>query len=89
SDIGIALSQTIPLNKFAVSGIETVVGAITGLDGSGFSGISLVGSLASVFGTAINASVGALAALGQISGIWVGGGCLVPWGLISAAAICG
>lgn len=62
SDIGIALSQTIPLNKFAVSGIETVVGAITGLDGSGFSGISLVGSLASVFGTAINASVGALAA---------------------------
>lgn len=71
SDIGIALSQTIPLNKFAVSGIETVVGAITGLDGSGFSGISLVGSLASVFGTAINASVGALAALGQISGIWV------------------
>lgn len=89
SDIGIALSQTIPLNKFAVSGIETVVEAITGLDGSGFSGISLVGSLASVFGTAINASVGALAALGQISGIWVGGGCLVPWGLISAAAICG
>lgn len=89
SDIGIALSQTIPLNKFAVSGIETVVGAITGLDGSGFSGISLVGSLASVFGTAINASVGALAALGQISGIWVGGGCLVPWGLISVAAICG
>ncbi|HBF4789357.1 TPA: hypothetical protein KOP05_002976 [Clostridioides difficile] len=89
SDIGIALSQTIPLNKFAVSGIETVVGAITGLDGSGFSGISLVGSLASVFGTAINASVGALAALGQISGIWVGGGCLVPWGLISAVAICG
>ncbi|MCI9977190.1 hypothetical protein AB8L61_12155 [Clostridioides difficile] len=89
SDIGIALSQTIPLNKFAVSGIETIVGAITGLDGSGFSGISLVGSLASVFGTAINASVGALAALGQISGIWVGGGCLVPWGLISAAAICG
>ncbi|MCC0717581.1 hypothetical protein [Clostridioides sp. ZZV14-6105] len=89
SDIGISLSQTIPLNKFAVSGIETVVGAITGLDGSGFSGISLVGSLASVFGTAINASVGALAALGQISGIWVGGGCLVPWGLISAAAICG
>ncbi|WP_044496399.1 membrane protein, partial [Clostridioides difficile] len=78
SDIGIALSQTIPLNKFAVSGIETVVGAITGLDGSGFSGISLVGSLASVFGTAINASVGALAALGQISGIWVGGGWLVP-----------
>lgn len=89
SDIGIAISNSVPLNKVAVAGIQTLVGAITGLDGSGFSGISLVGSLASVFGTAINASIGGLAALGQIAGIWVGGGCLVPWGLISAAAICG
>lgn len=89
SDMGLALSQAIPLNKLAVACIQTVVGAITGLDGSGFSGISLVGSLAAVFGTAVNASVGALCALGQIAGIWVGGGCLVPWGLISAAAICG
>lgn len=89
SDMGIALSQAVPLNKLAVASIQTVVGAITGLDGSGFSGISLAGSLASVFGTAVNASVGALCALGQIAGIWVGGGCLVPWGLISAAAICG
>ena len=89
SDMGLALSQAVPLNKLAVASIQTVVGAITGLDGSGFSGISLAGSLASVFGTAVNASVGALCALGQIAGIWVGGGCLVPWGLISAAAICG
>lgn len=89
SDIGIAISNIIPLNKVAVVSIQSIVGAITGLDGSGFSGISLVGSLASVFGTAINVSVGALAALGQIAGIWVGGGCLVPWGVISAAAICG
>ena len=87
--MGVALSNTIPLNKFAVCSIQTVVGAITGLDGSGFSGISLVGSLANVFGTAVNGSVGALCALGQIAGIWTGGGCLVPWGLISAAAICG
>ena len=89
SDMGVALSNAVPLNKLAVCSIQTVVGAITGLDGSGFSGISLVGSLANVFGTAINSSVGALCALGQIAGIWTGGGCLVPWGLISAAAICG
>ena len=89
SDMGLALSQAVPLNKLAVASIQTVVGSITGLDGSGFSGISLAGSLASVFGTAVNASVGVLCALGQIAGIWVGGGCLVPWGLISAAAICG
>ena len=89
SDMGVALSNLVPLNTFAVCSIQTVVGAITGLDGSGFSGISLVGSLAAVFGTALDISVGALCALGQIAGIWTGGGCLVPWGLISAAAICG
>ncbi|NNA99681.1 hypothetical protein HBO33_31650, partial [Pseudomonas gessardii] len=30
-----------------------------------------------------------LTALGQIAAIWVGGGTLVPWALIPAAAICG
>lgn len=89
SDIGIALSNAVPFNKFAAASIETVVGGITGLDGSGFSGMSLAGSLAAVFGTAIDINVGALAALGQIAAIWVGGGCLVPWSLIAAAAICG
>ncbi|MEF9992711.1 MAG: hypothetical protein RRZ84_08995 [Romboutsia sp.] len=89
SDIGIALSNAVPFNKFAAASIETVVGAITGLDGSGFSGMSLAGSLAGVFGMAVNANVGALGALGQISAIWVGGGCIVPWSLVAAAAICG
>lgn len=89
SDIGLALAQSVPLNKMAVASIETVVGAITGLDGSGFSGMSLAGSLAGVFGSAINCNTGALTALGQIAAIWVGGGCLVPWALVSAAAICG
>lgn len=89
SDMGLTLSNMVPLNKLAVCSIQTVIGAITGLDGSGFSGISLIGSLATVFSEAVNASTGALCALGQIAGIWTGGGCLVPWGLISAAAICG
>ena len=89
SDIGLALSQAMPFNKVAAASIETIVGAITGLDGSGFSGMSLAGSLASVFGTAIEVNVGALTALGQIAAVWVGGGCLVPWSLIAAAAICG
>lgn len=89
SDIGVALAQSVPLNKIAVASIEAVVGAITGLDGSGFSGMSLAGSLAGVFGSAINCNTAILTALGQISAIWVGGGCLVPWSVISAAAICG
>ena len=89
SDIGIALSNSVPFNKVAAAGIETVVGAITGLDGSGFSGMSLAGSLARVFGDAISANVAVLTALGQIAAVWVGGGCLVPWSLVAAAAICG
>lgn len=89
SDIGMALSNAVPFNKVAAAGIETVVGGITGLDGSGFSGMSLAGSLALVFGNAIHANVAVLTALGQIAAIWVGGGCLVPWSLVAAAAICG
>lgn len=88
-DIGLALSQAVPFNKVAAACIETIVGGITGLDGSSFSGMSLAGSTASVFGVAINAKVGALAALGQIAATWVGGGCIVPWALAPAAAICG
>ena len=88
-DIGLALSQAVPFNKVAAACIETIVGGITGLDGSSFSGMSLAGSTASVSGVAINAKVGTLAALGQIAATWVGGGCIVPWALAPAAAICG
>ena len=45
--------------------------------------------MALVFGNAIHANVAILTALGQIAAIWVGGGCLVPWSLVAAAAICG
>ena len=43
----------------------------------------------SCVGTTIGANVGALSALGQIAATWVGGGCIVPWALAPAAAICG
>lgn len=89
ADVGMALSNAMPFNKVAAASIETIVGGITGLDGSGFSGMSLAGSLALVFGHAINCNIAVLTALGQIAAIWVGGGCLVPWSLIAAAAICG
>lgn len=89
NDLGAALASTVPLNSIVASITSTTVGAITGLDGSGFSGISLVGSIARLFSTAINGGVETLTALGQIAGIWVGGGTVVPWALIPVAAICG
>lgn len=67
----------------------TGVGILTRLDGSGFSGISLAGSIAQLFPTAIGVGAATLTALGQVTAIWVGGGTLIPWALIPAAAICG
>jgi len=89
NDLGVALANSVPLNKGVGAVTLTTVGAITGLDGSGFSGISLAGSIAKLFATAIGAGIATLTALGQIAAIWVGGGTLVPWALIPAAAICG
>ncbi|RBP92305.1 hypothetical protein DFO70_107237 [Cytobacillus firmus] len=88
NDLGVGLASAVPLSKEVGAITLTVVGAITGLDGSGFSGISLAGSIASLFAAAIGTGAATLTALGQVAGIWVGGGTLVPWALIPAAAIC-
>jgi hypothetical protein len=89
NDLGVALAGVVPLNGAIGAVTLTVVGAITGLDGSGFSGISLAGSIAQLFATAIGSGAAVLTALGQVAAIWVGGGTLIPWALIPAAAICG
>ncbi|BFT75632.1 hypothetical protein [Paenibacillus sp. P36] len=89
NDLGVALAGVVPLNGAVGAVTLTVVGAITGLDGSGFSGISLAGSIAQLFATAIGSGAAVLTALGQVAAIWVGGGTLIPWALIPAAAICG
>jgi hypothetical protein len=89
NDMGVALANAVPMNGAVASVTLTVTGAITGLDGSGFSGISLVGSIAHMFSAAVGSGAATLTALGQIAGIWVGGGTLIPWALIPAAAICG
>jgi hypothetical protein len=89
NDLGVALANHVPMNGTVASVTLTATGAITGLDGSGFSGISLVGSIAQMFSTAIGTGAATLTALGQVAAIWVGGGTLIPWALIPAAAICG
>ena len=88
NDWALWLAQNAPLNKYMAAFIQMVVGGLTGLDGSGFSGLPLTGALARTFGTATGSSVPVMAALGQITAIFVGGGPIVPWGLIPVAAIC-
>ncbi|MFE7152742.1 hypothetical protein ACFVIJ_20655, partial [Heyndrickxia sporothermodurans] len=89
NDLGAALANLVPVTKEVGAITATGVGIITGLDGSGFSGLSLVGSVAKLFSHGIESSIATLTSLGQIMAIWVGGGTLVPWALIPAAAICG
>jgi hypothetical protein len=88
NDLGVALANHVPVSSTIAAATLTVTGAITGLDGSGFSGISLVGSIAHMFGITIGSGTDTLTALGQVAAIWVGGGTLIPWALIPAAAIC-
>ncbi len=88
-DLAGALSTVFPLNRISVSVLETVIGSIVGLVGSGFSGLPLTGSLAGAFATAASLKAETIAALGQIATVWVGGGCIIPWGVIPVAAICG
>lgn len=74
NDLGVAISSVVPLNEQIAAVTVMTIGAITGLDGSGFSGISLVGSISQLFATAIGSGTATLTALGQVAGIWVGGG---------------
>ena len=88
NDWALWLAQNVPVNKYIAAAVQLVVGVLTGLDGSGFSGLPLTGSLAATFGGMVGGSIPLFAALGQISSIWVGGGTIIPWGVISVAAIC-
>jgi len=88
-DFGIALSQAVPLNRVFVAIVTLFTGMVVGLDGSGFSPLPLVGSVAATFSNAVNIDKATLAALGQIAGVWTGGGTIIPWGLIPVAAIAG
>lgn len=88
-DLGQAFANIIPIGKFTAAFAQSIVGGITGLDGSGFSGLPLVGSLAQVLGAPSDLDMPTLTALGQFFCIAVGGGCIVPWALIPAAGITG
>ncbi len=88
-DLGQALANTVPLSKIPVAIVQAIVGGITGLDGSGFSGLPLVGTLAQALGGPTKLDIATLGALGQYFAVAVGGGCIIPWAVIPAAAITG
>ena len=83
--INVAQSHVTP-NPVVVAFSVLFVGIVAGLDGSGFSGLPLTGSLAGALGPAVGMDPSTLAAIGQMSNIWSGGGTLVAWSSLIAVA---
>jgi len=83
------LAAIIPMNKAIVGIMHTILAGITGLDGSGFNDLPLMGALAASWGAALGIKTATLAALGQVAMIWIGGGVIVPWAVLPVSAITG
>ncbi|CAA0117338.1 Uncharacterised protein [Mycolicibacterium vanbaalenii] len=83
--INVAQSHITP-NPIVLAFGVLLVGIVAGLDGSGFSGLPLTGSLAGALGPAVDMDPATLAAIGQMGNIWSGGGTLVAWSSLIAVA---
>ncbi len=88
-DLVQAIQGYLPQSALLAALSILIIGIITGLDGSGFSGLPLTGALAaSLENGAIDTET--LAAIGQLGSIWTGGGTIVAWSsLIAIAGFCG
>jgi hypothetical protein len=76
----------IPHNHILVAFGVLLVGMITGVDGSGFAGLPLTGSLAGALGPTVGLDVTTLCAVGQMGAVWTGGGTLIAWSSLIAVA---
>lgn len=81
-----SIQQAIPQNGFLGALGILLVGIITGLDGSGFSGLPLTGGLSGAMGASVGVDPATLAAIGQMGAIWTGGGTIVAWSSLVAVA---
>jgi hypothetical protein len=88
TDVGVVISNTVPLSKITVISIQGIVSTLVGVSGSGFGGIPLVGTLAKTFANSIDINIEKIAAFGQVITIWIGGGTIIPWSVVPVAAIC-
>jgi hypothetical protein len=76
----------IPNNHILVAFGVLIVGMITGIDGSGFAGLPLTGSLSGALAPTAGLNPATLAAIGQMGAVWTGGGTLVAWSSLIAVA---
>lgn len=85
-DLVVAGQNQLPANGMITAFGVLIVGMIAGLEGSGFSGLPLTGSLAGSLAEGSGVSSPTLAAIGQMGNIWSGGGTLVAWSSLLAVA---
>jgi hypothetical protein len=85
-DLVLHAQHHIPSNGLVTAFAILVIGMIAGLEGSGFSGLPLTGSLSGALGHITSVSPATLAAVGQMGNIWSGGGTLVAWSSLIAVA---
>jgi len=82
----LAGQQLIPENAVIAAFSILIIGMITGLDGSGFSGLPLVGALSGALAPTVGLDAETLGAIGQMGAIWVGGGTLIAWSSLVAVS---
>ncbi|MGY1642257.1 hypothetical protein ACI782_14200 [Geodermatophilus sp. SYSU D00703] len=85
-DLVVAGQDQLPASGMVTAFGILLVGLIAGLEGSGFSGLPLTGSLAGSLAEGAGVSSPTLAAIGQMGNIWSGGGTLVAWSSLLAVA---
>jgi hypothetical protein len=81
-----AAEAWIPHSHLLVAFGVLIVGMITGIDGSGFAGLPLTGSLSGALGPAVGIDITTLCAVGQMGAVWTGGGTLIAWSSLIAVA---
>lgn len=80
----------VPQSSFLTAFGILFVGMLTGLDGSGFAGLTLAGSLSGAMAEGAGVDASTLAAIGQVGTIFTGGGTLVAWSsLVAVSGFCG
>jgi hypothetical protein len=85
-DLVLRAQGVIPQNGYLTALGILAIGMIAGLEGSGFSGLPLTGSLSGSLAHVSGVSPETLAAIGQMGNIWSGGGTLVAWSSLIAVA---
>ncbi|MCY9661409.1 hypothetical protein P5G65_31875 [Paenibacillus chondroitinus] len=85
-DLVMSVQHLIPSSGILTSFGLLVMGIIAGLEGSGFSGLPLTGSLSGALAPAVGMDPSTLAAIGQMGSVWSGGGTLIAWSSLVAVA---